>query len=46
MKVHQDKHTLKKIGLLSNLKKGLASCDTKNGSSPGHTGRIFSSEPF
>jgi hypothetical protein len=38
--------TLKKIGLLPNLKKGLASCETKKESSLGHTGRTFSSEPF
>jgi hypothetical protein len=39
-------HHFKKIGLLPNLKKGLASCETKKGSSPGHTGKTFSSEPF
>jgi hypothetical protein len=38
--------TLKKIGLLPNLEKDLASCETKKASSPGHMGRIFSSEPF
>jgi hypothetical protein len=36
----------KKIGFLPNLKKVLASCETKKGSSPGYTGRTFSSESF
>jgi hypothetical protein len=43
---HEHEVHSKKIGLLPNLKKGLASCETKNGSSPGHMGRTFSSEPF